>query len=206
MGLHRAGFNVVGIDIRPRPLYPFSFIEADALAPPVDLRAFDLVWASPPCQGYSWSAKRWATPRADHVAPTRAMLIKAGVPWVIENVRDAPVRPDLVLTGLMFGLGVIRRRLFECSFFVMAPPHPPKRGSVIDGTFVTVAGHGGHTRRGRGSRASKAQAMGIDWMRDDLESLNEAVPPAYAEFIGRSFLNLHHKGDRQCWAQGKATG
>jgi DNA (cytosine-5)-methyltransferase 1 len=121
MGLHRAGFDVTGVDIRPQPRYPFRFVRGDALAPPVRLGDFDLIWASPPCQAYVRSgtiAKDGRHP--DLIESVRSMLCAGGVPWIIENVPGAPLRADLVLCGTMFGLGVRRHRWFEASPSVAA--------------------------------------------------------------------------------------
>jgi DNA (cytosine-5)-methyltransferase 1 len=57
---------------------------------------------------------------------------------------------------------------------------------VRAGDYLTVAGHGGDNAKGHGSRAQKQAAMGIDWMTD--VELNEAIPPAYTEWIGRQLL------------------
>lgn len=190
MGYHRAGFtDIVGVDIRPQPRYPFRFVQADALCPPVRLETFDAIHASPPCQAYSWSARRWRQiERADLLASTRAMLQAAGVPWVIENVIGAPLAKHVLLCGTHFGLEVLRHRRFESSELLFMPPRCRHAGSVRTGEYVTVAGHGGDNQSGRGSRSAKRRAMGIEWMND--VELNEAIPPAYTEFLGRQLLSI----------------
>src|SRR4029453_7238538 len=57
MGYHRAGFEVVGVDIKPQPYYPFEFWQYDVMD--LDTPAWG-VWkyaqgaqASPPCQLFS---------------------------------------------------------------------------------------------------------------------------------------------------------
>ena len=141
MGYHRAGFEVVGVDINPQPHYPFEFIQGDAVEVALDAwRLFDAIHASPPCQAYSWSAKRWAeVERAELVAPTRSLLADIGRPYVIENVVGAPLIDPITLCGEMFGLEVIRHRLFESNQWLMSMPHRKHRGTVLDGTYVTVA-------------------------------------------------------------------
>ena len=50
VGYHRAGFDVLGVDIRPQPRYPFPFIHLDALVFLEALTPYwrvDLIHASP---------------------------------------------------------------------------------------------------------------------------------------------------------------
>lgn len=128
MGLHRAGFEVVGIDMKPQPRYPFRFIQADSLKPPVDLMRFDLIWASPPCQAFSSMSNRWRVKGHKQTAPdlipqTRELLEQSGKNYIIENVTGAKksLRNPIRLHGGMFGLSVDRQRLFECSFWFLRP-------------------------------------------------------------------------------------
>ena len=103
MGYHRAGFDVVGVDIAPQPNYPFNFVQDDsshpagrcaaALVPDWGIAA---IHASPPCQSYTRSGGRVARDgrHPDLLGPTRELLEATGLPWVIENVPGAPMRPD----------------------------------------------------------------------------------------------------------------
>lgn len=190
-GLQRAGYDVVGVDIKPMPRYPRGtpFIKADALCVTRDeLAYFDLVWASPPCQRFSMLASREdLSGYPDLIEPIRAKLIEADVAYVIENVPGAPIRKDLVLCGAMFGLRSYRHRHFECSFPIAQPDHPKhavrvnrrgenRREHWANGGFITVTGDVG-TYCG-------PEAMGIDWMSGD--EMSEAIPPAYAEYIGHA--------------------
>ena len=193
MGYHRAGFDVVGCDLAPQPHYPFPFVQADALAPPFDLSSFDLIHASPPCQAYSRTGHlvrgqgREAS-TVDLVGDTRQMLAESGVPFVIENVEGAPLYAAVRLCGSSFGLAVRRHRLFECSFFLMAPPCEHDTQGRPVGVYHRP---GDEIPRGGRTAATVEEgqdAMGIDWL--PWGPLKESIPPAYTEWIGREWLSL----------------
>lgn len=187
VGYYRAGFTeIVGVDICPQPRYPFQFVRADALHPPLRLADFDAIHASPPCQAYIRSGTVAKARRPRLIEPVRAMLQDSGRPYVIENVPGAPLVAPLVLCGSMFGLAVRRHRLFEApSVFALVTTCDHSR--PITGVYGNA-----HGKRGawRGMLASDAAtwgtAMGIDWMTP--RELTQSIPPAYTEFIGRQLL------------------
>lgn len=187
MGYAKAGFEVVGVDIAKQPHYPFPFIRADvADMDPRFLATFDLIAASPPCQRYTNCQRIRDNEHPDLVAPTRALLKASGRPYAIENVVGAPLIDTIELCGAMFGLRVYRHRLFECSFPVDVPAHPPHTAPLRKmgrrpqpGDFLHVVGNFSGV-------AQAKEAMGIDWMVRD--ELREAIPPAYTQFIGTAAL------------------
>ena len=206
MGLHRAGFDVTGVDLHPQPRYPFQFAQADAMT--FDLEGFDFIWASPPCQRYTVALHcrlpMYRDRHPDLVAPVRKRLKASGAYYVIENVPGAPLETDFYLCGQMFGLKLFRHRLFEANFPLTMPVHAQhNRGATCRGEVFSVFGGGGGGRRtfkrangevvsfSRGSQAQWADAMQIDWMGRG--ELSQAIPPAYSEFIARQFLGLETK-------------
>lgn len=186
MGLHRAGFEVVGVDWEPQPRYPFEFVHGESMDYPFD--GFDFVWASPPCQKYTLAQRIQNNEHPDLIAPLRKRLKASRKLWAIENVIGAPLEHPILLCGAMFsGLQVYRHRHVETSFSVAQPAHPEhiallqKMGRrVKDGCFMHVVGNFSGVEQAK-------RAMGIDWMSRD--GLREAIPPAYAEYIGRAAIH-----------------
>ena len=187
VGLKQAGFEVWGVDIEPQPSYPFEFIQEDAVTfMEQGLEDFDFIWASPPCQAYSWStafARNSGKEYSDLVDITRYYLEQSGKPYIIENVPGAPLINPVLLCGTMFpNLKVFRHRVFEsnCNLKVdlrcAHEGHKAKERRNDDGDFFTVAGHAVGTKREWG------EAMGIDWMASKLE-ISQAIPPIYSEFL-----------------------
>jgi DNA (cytosine-5)-methyltransferase 1 len=198
MGYHRAGFEVVGVDLAPQRRFPFEFIRADALTFPLD--GFDAVHASPVCKRYS-QATRTArvdpTTHPDQIAPIRERLIASGLPYVIENVEGAPLIDPVRLCGSSFGLDVRRHRLFESNIALTAPPcdhawqtprfHPNRSDRKGTGRLASVIVVAGHGNDGPGGRVDDwRRAMGIPWMTRD--ELAQAIPPAYTEHVGTQIM------------------
>ncbi len=209
MGYARAGFEVVGVDHRPQPRYPFEFVKADALLflrnlirergmpeenGGIDLDDFAAVHASPPCQAYSAMARAVKTKAPKLIPPLRRLLEQAGKPYVIENVEGADMeRPALMLCGTMFGLRVRRHRLFEVRPPILfLTPDCRCRHGVIKGRLIGHRCGGkvapGRTRPPPATESMRREAIGVPWMTG--REARQAIPPAYCEFIGRRLIEL----------------
>jgi DNA (cytosine-5)-methyltransferase 1 len=200
MGLHQAGYNVIGVDIRPQPRYPFHFIQDDAMAwlsgEREPLNSFDLIWASPPCQRYSESTPPAYKSSHPDLLPVVAEILRAqSVPYIIENVEGAAplLRSPIMLCGSMFGLDIWRHRYFEIGntdvLFLTSP---------CDHSFVPVLITGQGQRIVNGKRRQRAgitelrRAAGIDWMTR--AEITEAIPPAYSRFLGERVRESVERG------------
>jgi hypothetical protein len=182
VGYHRAGFDVFGVDIAYQPNYPYDMAVLDALdvlATPSMLAEFDAIHASPPCQTFA-RVTAWRGSRDDHpdlLAPVLEALAGVDIPWVVENVPEAPLRPDYLLCGTQFGLDVRRHRIFQTgnwSAYDLIPPcqcrHNPRLLPFMH----------------KGERAF-ADAMGCDWMTK--REARQAIPSAFTEYIGAQLLD-----------------
>lgn len=195
-GYFYAGFfDIVGVDNRPQKNYPFEFVQADALEYVEEhWREFDAIHASPPCQAYSRLRHLpWLRGKVywDSIPPTRAALLCCGVPWVMENVEDAPMPDAAVLCGQTFGLPIFRHRRFDSSFPLLQPAHSKHSFTITPGgASLGKRHHGLNAWNGeagyQGGVKRHRLNMGIFWMTQ--AELGRAVPPVYTEYVGRQLL------------------
>jgi DNA (cytosine-5)-methyltransferase 1 len=203
MGYSRAGFDVVGVDIKPQPNYPFEFICRDVMTlshwfETSWIAEFDAVHASPPCQAFSSITRLGKTAgddALDLICGTRVLLRGTGLPYVIENVQGAPLLTPTLLCGSSLGLGVRRHRLFETNFPLVVPPC--SHGN--QGRAIAVYGdHPQKTDRSPWRAETLLQgrdAMGIDWMQ--WGELTQAIPPA-PHRTDRPPAHAAHPGEGGC--------
>lgn len=217
MGYHRAGFEVVGIDHRPQPNYPFEFVQADALGviSPNNFghiqrsECFDAIHASPPCQAYT-RLSVMPTARKGHpdlLRPVIDHLRAIGLPFVVENVDGAPFPDDLYrmrLCGSSFGLRMRRHRWFASNVLILAPSCRHDATADIVGVYGASDGihepgfkHPGIRRGPRQATTVEArEVMGMPWARRRIE-LTNAIPPAYTELIGWQLRTQIENGRKQ---------
>jgi DNA (cytosine-5)-methyltransferase 1 len=195
MGLKRAGFDVTGYDVEHQPAYPFIFRLRDIRLLERVQRA-DLLWASPPRQGFTAYKRRknHVRPRENLIPHARKLCQESGALYIIENVPGAPLINPVMLCGSMFGLDVQRHRLFETNFPV---PQPKCDHSIWKPRFPPATNRTNLRKTvevgvWRIPLDVQRKAMGIDWMTR--EELSEAIPPAYSEYLARyAIKNLKEK-------------
>lgn len=216
VGLQRAGFYVIGVDIDPQPGYPGDeFIQADGLdvlgnmvrgiSWALGKMRPSLIWQSWPCQEANTAAmlNRHRGFRDNHrqfIPEARALSDQIGIPYVLEqptSSRKGTIRQDLTLCMDMFKKDmpppwVMKHRSFEISGFDVPQPKHVKHAGRVRGWRYGEYFDGPYVAAygkggGKGTLQEIAHAMQIDWMTDRFD-LCEAIPPAYSEYIGRAFL------------------
>jgi hypothetical protein len=195
-GFAARGFTVTGIDIELQPHHcgdRFILGNAIEFLEKVDFSQFDLNWASPPCQAYGVLRHAPGKHRkVDLIGPTRELLIRSGLPYIIENVEGAkdrlinPVR----LCGSLFGLEspgwhVERHRLFETSLPLAALRAAPYKQPVVS----AIRGHFHDRQRDKGENHRSHLAVpsehgfaahGVDWPMTVVDTC-ESIPCSVSE-------------------------
>lgn len=226
IGYEQAGYEVFGVDMHPkyRKRYPGrgfyagnaltvledlivgKRIEFDTLRGTVSLglEDFDLIHASPPCQGYTRGNAGKVTNWPRLIPAVRELLRETNKPYVIENVKDAG--PEMInptgLCGCMFDLSTTdtdgetihlqRLRLFETNFD-LAPPR-----ACDHSKHEWVAGaYGGarrdkyeakYVRKGGYVPRDKNVVAALLGITHDMtwNGLFESLPPAYTKWVGEA--------------------
>lgn len=209
VGYARAGFDVHAVDLDANRLKrnPHAWLVDDAFAV-IDRHAheFDAIHASPPCQGYTRGNAGRETSWPKLIPAVREALDATGLPYVIENVKDAG--PEMLtpvpLCGCMFGLSTIdtdgirihlqRLRLFETNWGLTAP------GPCDHSDHEWVAGaYGGarrdkyeakYVRRGGYVPPDKDVVKALLGVEHDMTwgGLFECLPPAFTQHIGMALM------------------
>jgi DNA (cytosine-5)-methyltransferase 1 len=196
--MHAGVDHVVGVDIEPQPLYPFTFMRADVIGWDGEedwFDEFDIIWASPPCQSYSTMSNRHGSHELELIDAVRDILRNTGKPYVIENVTGARphMRSPMALHGGQLGMSVYRPRLFESNMILTPPPKAPIPKNPIavygrqpgNGRLLWTRNDGSELRAATLEEAR--EAMGMPWA--SWNGCREAIPPRYAEFIIRQIVD-----------------
>lgn len=196
-GYTAAGFHVTGLDLNPQPRYPYQLIQANALdhlrhlIDTGNISQYQAITASPPCQRRSKAQRIQGRDHPALIGPTRELLQKTGLPYVIENVPpegadDDPLHNPTELCGAMFGLHTYRHRHFETNFPLTPPAHPEHQEPTIKMGRALKPGDWYHAVGNFSNVAYVRADMRVPWMNRD--GIRESIPPAYAEYVGAHLL------------------
>ncbi len=198
-GYQLAGCHVTGVDIEPQPNYRGDvFVQGDALDYIREHgHEFDFIHASWPCQAYSPLNAYNKKSYPELIEPGRERMLATGVPFVIENVPQAPLRDPIVLCGSMFGLKLRRHRVFETGngFTLPQPPCGAHERCTRNGYLPTAGSPCMTISGGKHSEAWRVKAadvMGCPWTKTIAE-VCEAIPPAYTQWIAEQWLTSRRR-------------
>ena len=183
-GYQDAGFYVIGVDNKPQPRYVGDqFCQMDCIEWLYcfgALRKFkDLpvvaIHASPPCQTHS-ALKHLATPgkHVDLIDPCRDLLREIGLPYIMENVKGAPLETSVILCGSMFrlatpcGAELERHRLFELWGWDMDEFVPNcEHGWSLSGLTVSLSGEKAYNGNYRADKSRRVLTVTGNSLNDN---------------------------------------
>lgn len=208
VGYHRAGWDVVGVDMDKNRLkrFPFASHMGDALEFATRWGdTFDAIHASPPCQGYTRGNAGKETSWPKLIPQVRDALEATGKPYVIENVEDArsEMRDPVLLCGSMFNLSTVdtdgitihlqRHRLFETNWPLTQPVCDHSKQEWVAGAYGGARRdkyEARYVRKGGYVPPDKQVVKNLLGIEHDMtwQGLYECLPPSYTEFIGRALM------------------
>lgn len=213
VGYQRAGWRVTAVDMAANRLKynpADDVVCGDALEYLADnWQRFHAVHISPNCQWYTAGRRAHRgkpTKWERSIPPMREAVLETGLPYVLENVRDAgwDMLDPTTLCGCMFDLSTLdtdgirvhlqRPRLFETNWNLTAPK------ACDHSRHEWVAGaYGGarrdkyeakYVRKGGYVPPDKSVVKALLGIEHDMTwtGLFECVPPAYTEHVGRELM------------------
>ena len=206
VGLMAAGYDVIGYDVEPQPDYPGLFVQRDAMTlSPRHLLSADFVWASPPCQAHiRMFGRDGKTRHPEMLADVVAMLDAYGVGrYAVECIPSAftdlavAYHLTLELGHFRAGMSNHRRRRFAVKGYQC--PQPALRYPYSPCT-VGLSGRGNKFARNRRRQSPTGpwlpavqRIIGVEHIRtgtyaERTSRTTNAIPPCYAEYIGRYSL------------------
>jgi len=189
--------TIIGVDqIDYSKKYPFHFVLKDILE--ININSIlnlgvNLIWASPPCQNYSFStrkAKNDGIIYPDLVEFTRNLLDQIHLPNVIENVVGSPLIKEktILLYGDMFNIPTKRPRKFEIHGIDISKIELPKRNRSLE-NYRLISGGGGWIREGENVKRMTLEMVKELYGIEDvtMKEASQIVIPQMAEFIMNQF-------------------